>query len=102
MTWEGIELIKVIAKVFVKEDRIVDLKKYAAIMAPVTRQESGCISYQLFQDSQDSKVFIFLEEWKSEEALSDHMAAKHVKEFEEQMQGGFEKDVEVTICRLIF
>ena len=49
-------MIKVVAKIFVKEDKIADLIKYVAIMAPVTSEESGCISYQLLQDLQDSKV----------------------------------------------
>lgn len=94
-------MIKAVAKLIVKEDRIEDLKKNVAIMVPVTRKENGCISYQLFQDSQDCKVFIFLEEWESQDDLITHLAAKHVKEFEVQMKDAFEKDVEVNICSLI-
>lgn len=95
-------MIKVIARTMVKEDKIADFKKNVAIMAPVTRKEKGCISYLLLQDSRDSKVFIFLEEWESQDALFTHLASKHVKDFEKEMQGAFEKDLEVNICSLVF
>ncbi|EMI8813892.1 antibiotic biosynthesis monooxygenase, partial [Acinetobacter baumannii] len=35
------------------------------VVAP-SRKESGCITYELFQDQNDPSLFIFYEHWASE------------------------------------
>lgn len=94
-------MIKTIVKVFPKAEKIEDFKNNVMIMAPVTRQEKGCISYQLLQDSKDTHVFIIVEEWENQEAFFAHLVADHVKEFETKMQGAFEKDVEANVCSVV-
>lgn len=65
------------------------------LVAP-THKESGCIQYQLHQDNEDPKHFIFYEEWKSQADLTTHFETKHMKDFMAATKG----KVEVTINKM--
>jgi len=38
-----------------------------------TRNEDGCIDYNLYQDNDNSAVFVFHENWESADHLEAHM-----------------------------
>ena len=42
-----------------------------------SRQDEGCLGYELFQSTTDHKVFMFCESWENTEALSKHSKAPH-------------------------
>lgn len=44
-----------------------------------TLKEKGCIVYQLNQDSENPRRFIWTEQWESAELLADHLAAEHIQ-----------------------
>lgn len=44
-----------------------------------TRKEYGCISYELYQESETH--FLMFEEWIDQAALDKHMASAHFAEF---------------------
>ncbi len=46
-------------------------------LAP-TRQEDGCLRYDLFVDADDPAKFTFIEEWSSREALNAHGQSAHI------------------------
>ena len=72
-------MLKVIAKFVVKEDKINEFKECCKSFIFETRKEEGCISYELFQDKNNKKVLIFVEEWKNEEAITNHNNTAHIK-----------------------
>jgi len=43
-----------------------------------TRQEPGCISYDLYASVSDSESMIFVERWKSRDALTEHFSMPHL------------------------
>ncbi len=43
-----------------------------------TREEKGCLNYDLHQDNADPKVFWFHETWESDEHLAAHAVAEHM------------------------
>jgi quinol monooxygenase YgiN len=47
------------------------------LMAP-TRQEAGCISYQMHQHAQDSRQFMSYEIWRSQADIDQHMQTPYV------------------------
>lgn len=94
-------MIKVIAKITIKEDMVDTLKSIISELVAETRKEAGCIIYQLFQDVNNKKVFAFIEEWESPEALQNHMNSKHFQEAIPKMSEIQEKDMEVNICTLV-
>lgn len=94
-------MIKVIAKITIKEEMIDTLKSIIPSLVAETRKEAGCILYQLFQDLNNKKVFAVIEEWESSEALQKHMNSKHFQEAMPKMSEIQEKDTEVTIYTLV-
>lgn len=52
-----------------------------------TRQESGCISYDLHQDISQPRTYIFIEVWKSAEAIDAHNHSAHFQEFLQAVDG---------------
>ncbi|MCE2754293.1 MAG: antibiotic biosynthesis monooxygenase [Pirellula sp.] len=45
-----------------------------------TRQEDGCIRYDLFVDLDHPNRFTFIEEWASRDALEKHGQSAHIQE----------------------
>jgi quinol monooxygenase YgiN len=43
-----------------------------------TRQENGCLRYELFADADDPSKFTFIEEWSSRDALNVHGQSAHI------------------------
>lgn len=53
----------------------------AAQLIAVTRQEAGCISYDLQRSVTDPQVFVFLERWSTRDAFDQHLASSRVEAF---------------------
>jgi quinol monooxygenase YgiN len=51
-----------------------------ALVAP-TRNESGCISYDLHRDPEDPAKFMFYERFASKEAFESHGLTPHIQRF---------------------
>jgi len=47
-------------------------------------KENACLQYELHQSSDDENVFVFHEEWSSEEGLALHNSQPHLKQFIEK------------------
>ncbi|MCX7341208.1 MAG: putative quinol monooxygenase [Hyphomicrobiales bacterium] len=44
-----------------------------------TRQEAGCISYDLHVDVTDPEALVFVERWETREALAAHFTTPHLQ-----------------------
>lgn len=82
--------IILVARIKAKEDHIDTVKAGLQGIVPPTLKEKGCIKYELHQDQKDSSVFIFVEEWASEEDLNNHSVADHIKAFGKAATGMIE------------
>ena len=71
----------VTAKLFIKPQFKNDFKKEAANLITKTRKESGCISYNLFQDVASEDEFLFFEKYINQEALDYHCSLDYLKNF---------------------
>jgi quinol monooxygenase YgiN len=58
--------------------------------------DKGCISYELYKDTQDPLHFTMIEEWENEEAIQGHMKAPHFVELIPVMDGFSSKPGELT------
>ncbi|MDO0823431.1 putative quinol monooxygenase [Desulfosporosinus nitroreducens] len=94
-------MIKVIAKLTIKEDKIEELKSIIPELVAETRKEDGCLSYQLFQDVKNKKMLSFVEDWVSNEALQRHMNSKHFQEAMPKIAELQEKEMELSVCTLV-
>jgi quinol monooxygenase YgiN len=48
-------------------------------VAKLTRQEEGCVEYNLHKSADDPHRFIMIETWKSPEALEAHLKTEYVQ-----------------------
>jgi len=70
-----------VAKIKAKPAHIESVKTGLHGLVAPTRQEAGCIKYDLHQDQKDPSIFIFMEEWESAAHLQNHSTAAHIKAF---------------------
>jgi quinol monooxygenase YgiN len=74
-------MIVVVARVRTDPAKRDALVRVGQAVAEASRQESGCINYRLYEDTEQENEFVFVEEWESDEALQRHFATSHVRDF---------------------
>jgi len=95
-------MVKVIAKFFVKEDKVEEFLKLANVLVEESRKETGCVSYNLLQDVSNPQTLIMVEEWESAGILKTHMASVHFTSIIPKMSLlQFQKE-EITVCKNVF
>jgi len=71
-------MIPVVALIKAKVGKEKMLETILKTMVDPTRQEAGCIQYDLHRDQSDPRMFVFVEKWKSEKDLQAHLASAHI------------------------
>lgn len=61
-----------------RRDRLIDMGQR---VARASREEAGCVSYRLYEDTERPNEFVFIEVWETEEALQRHFATEHIAQF---------------------
>jgi quinol monooxygenase YgiN len=72
--------IRIVARVVANPDSADQVRSILSGLVEPTRNESGCISYELLQNRTDPTDFIFVEEWKSDAEVDAHLTTKHVRD----------------------
>nr|WP_312576812.1 putative quinol monooxygenase [Sedimentibacter sp.] len=72
-------MLKIVAKGFFLDGKIDDAIKLYGELVEKSRNEVGCVAYNLFQDKNDETILTIIEEWESEEALRLHQNTEHFK-----------------------
>jgi quinol monooxygenase YgiN len=84
-------MIVLAAKFTGKPERKKEILGLVAILAPPSRAEAGCITYNLYEQQPGANEFLFFEEWADQAALDAHFQTPHfknfMKEFPELIQG---------------
>lgn len=88
-------------KFTVKVDEIEQFKEIGATMVAKARKDLGCISYQLYQDQNDQKVFMVIEEWETQEAFIGHTKSPDPDRIIPRINQTFEKDPEANFFTLL-
>ncbi len=74
-------MIVVVGRVATDTERREELIDAGQALARASRQEAGCLGYRLYEDTETENALVFIEEWVSREALTEHFATDHVAEF---------------------
>lgn len=74
-------MIVVIGRVRTDAERRARLIEVGQKVAIASRQEVGCGSYALYQDTEDANALLFVEEWDDWAALRRHFSTAHIAEF---------------------
>lgn len=91
------EKLTIIANIVANADKIELVRDELLKLIDNTRQELGCINYDLHQDQHNPAHFVFYENWQSAQALEAHLASKHISEYAQAVEGAIES---FTIHRL--
>lgn len=83
--------LPMIVKFEVKKDKIEFVKKELLSILEPTRQEQGCLRYDLHQDIEDPSIFMFYEVWETTEAWKAHDSKKHILDFKKNIEGAVDK-----------
>jgi len=75
------QLLTVVAEMQAKPGKEDDLRRAVLALIEPTRQEDGCVQYDLHVHSSDPSRFVFYENWTSQEHLDRHAASAHLKNF---------------------
>lgn len=70
-------MIKIVAKMKVKEAEVEKFKSTAKELIEKSRAEEGNVFYSLNQSNEDDQMFAFLECWKDQAAIDSHNATEH-------------------------
>ena len=92
-------MVKVVAKHFVKEEKIDEFVEQAKKLVEATLKEKGNIKYELFQDLKDPKILTMIEEWESKEVLDKHMNSEHFTEIVPLLSSFMEKPAEMNLYK---
>lgn len=85
-------MIKIIAKHTVLNAKVDAFKALAKEIISATREEKGCISYELFEDTTNSNILTFIEEWQDMEAIKSHFNSDHFTRIVPQMKSLLSED----------
>ncbi len=72
--------LRVIARATIKADKVDEAKAVFCAIVDPTRNEAGCIQYDLLQSQSNPREFAIVEEWESKELLDQHLQSTHVGE----------------------
>ena len=76
--------LTVIARMHARPDRTAELREALGILVQETRQESGCLNYDLHISPDDPTLFVFHETWASRAHWEAHDEAPHLRTFRER------------------
>jgi quinol monooxygenase YgiN len=74
-------MLYVIATASVKQEKRDAFREGAKVCIAATRQEDGCLLYDLHESITDPMRFVFVEQWTSREALGAHARSAHLKQW---------------------
>ncbi|MGM0751713.1 MAG: putative quinol monooxygenase [Bacillota bacterium] len=64
-----------------------ELEKALQQVIQPSREEDGCIQYDLHQSTEDPGVFVFYERWENEASLKAHIQSAHYQTYRQRAEG---------------
>lgn len=73
-------MLLITAQCRIKSEYWEDFTRQVEEIIPIVRKEPGCIRYELLSDVYTPGLFVFHEEWESEDHLNAHIATPHMQD----------------------
>ena len=70
-------MIKIVARLLVKEDKVEEFKAAAKELVEKSRAEEGNVFYSLNVSTANPRLLAFIECWKDQAAIDVHNATEH-------------------------
>jgi len=88
-------MIIVTARMKVKSGKMESFISKTQYLISSTRQEKGCISYNLYASTEEDDVLIMLEQWIDIKSSNEHMETDHFKKFGNTIEHFLEEKIEI-------
>jgi quinol monooxygenase YgiN len=72
-------MIHIVARNSVKKSQVETFKVLTKELILKSKEEAGCIAYDLYEDMNNPTVLTFIEIWANEEAIERHNKSEHFK-----------------------
>lgn len=95
-------MIRIIAEHIIKKECIEQYHQLAEELVEKSRQEAGCVSYELEQSREDERVHAFVEVWAGQEAIDSHNDTEHFKRIIPQLGQLFDGPESVKTYHKVF
>lgn len=95
------DTLRVVAHLQARPDATSQLRDVLEGLVVPTRQEPGCISYEMLEDIDDPTKFTFVEEWTDGDALDAHFATEHIQDAISRFPDLLASDPDLRKCRLV-
>lgn len=79
--------LTIVANIYAQPGQIDLVLAELEKLVPITRAETGCIQYELYQDNDNPAHFMFYESWQTRDLWQTHMNAPHLAVFVEATDG---------------
>ena len=93
--------VRVVAHLQAQAGKIQQLQDILAQAIPATRQENGCLQYELCQSTADPSQFTFLEEWENNDCLGAHLSAPSFKKLSGKLADLLAAAPDIRVYKLI-
>jgi quinol monooxygenase YgiN len=93
--------IRVVARVIALPGKVEEVESVLTKLVKATRQEDGCITYELLHNQKDTTDFTFVEEWESQALLDAHLASAHIAEAQSQLNGLIAAEPDIRVYQLL-
>ena len=89
--------IVVIARVKAKQGKEEELKQALLGLIEPSRNDDGCINYDLHISEDGPGQYMFHETWRDKEALVKHLSTPHLREFISKSEELLEGEMNVSL-----
>lgn len=72
-------MIKIVARMLVRADKVEEFKETARELVEKSRAEEGNVFYSLNVSTKDPRLLAFIECWKDRDALALHETTEHFR-----------------------
>ena len=83
--------LTIVARILAKAEKRELVKQELLNLIAITRQEEGCINYDLHQDNTNENLFLFYENWTSRELWQKHINNTHIAAYRKATEGAVEE-----------
>ncbi|GIL36592.1 antibiotic biosynthesis monooxygenase [Phycicoccus sp. MAQZ13P-2] len=87
--------LHVVATIPAAPEHVEPLRAALRTLVEATRQEEGCLAYDLYESASAPGVFVTVERWTGQEALDAHMASPHIAAAMGAAQGALAGDIAI-------
>ena len=89
------DAVRVVVKVVAQTEAIAEITGIVLKLGAQSRKETGCVSYEVLQDTSNAEIFVLIEEWTNVAALDAHNKTAHFHEAVSKSQPFLAKPLEV-------